>query len=244
VNPEWLDFVDARRRRSLLAILVELSRLQRKENLNFVLIGALPLLLSGYLRYTALWDIDLLFSNKDELEKFTKHPKSERLRIVDYDEAMMVSENIASFHSAWTFDKNWFNVDYILQDDLFEFFSTDLTSSKPFHQMVLWQEIQSEIVLYQAHPWDIIVTKIVSPRAIRDLSLRVDMSIDIRHIFATYELEKDNPLFWQHITSRAQFFCSLTVFKRRFLELLMAAHELGYEDLEISPTAAQELKES
>ena len=244
MKPEWLDFVDARRRKSLLAILVELSRLQRKEDVNFVLIGALPLLLCGYLRYTALWDIDLLFSNKDELGEFTTRPKSKRLRIVDYDDVMMVSENIASFHSAWTFDKNWFNVDYILQDDLFEFFTTDLTKSNPFHQMVLWQEIQFEIVLYQAHPWDIIVTKIISPRAIRDLSLRVDMSIDIRHIFATYESEKDNPLFWQHIMSRAQFFCPLPVFKHRFLELLMAAHELGYEDLEISSNALQELKES
>jgi len=242
VKPTWLTFVDERRRFSLLNILAALSGLQDKQEPDFILIGALPLLISDYLHYTALWDIDLLFRSERDLMEFVKKPKTEGLRVINYDDELVINENIASFHSAWTFDKNWFNVDYILQNDLFQFFAAERTHSAPFHQVVDWQDINLEILLFQAHPWDIIVSKIVSPRAVRDIALRVDMSIDIRHIFATYQVEKDNVDFWQHITSRAQFFCGVPAFKRRFLELLETAPELGYQDIEISPTATQALK--
>ncbi len=242
MKPGWLTFVDGKRRYSLLRILSELSRLQDKENLNFILIGALPLLLSDYLHYTALWDIDLLFRNESEMNKFTQASKTQQLRIVDYDDALTSNENIASFHSAWTFDKQWFNVDYILKTDLFEFLNDDLTSSPPFHDQAHWQDTDHMISLYQAHPWDIIVSKVVSPRTARDISLRVNMSIDIRHIFAVYRAERDNELFWHHIISRARFFCHQSVFADKFLELLRAAPELGYEGVTISPTAAEALQ--
>lgn len=242
VKTIWLDFVDTRRRSSLLGILAELSRLQHKKNVDFVVIGALPLLIHGYLKYTALWDIDLLFRDEEEMKRFTIKPKSKMLKIVDYDDALMVSENIASFHSAWTFDKNWFNVDYILRNELFEFFTNDITNSVPCHEIMQWNQIHYEISLYLAHPWDITVGKIISPRTERDISLCVDTSIDIRHIFAVYRSEKDNNAFWQHTTSRSQFFCPKPVFKGKFLELLTKAHELGYDDIEISSAAIQALK--
>jgi hypothetical protein len=241
VKPNWLDFVDVRSRFSLLEILVELSRLRRKKNVDFVVIGALPLLINGYLQYTALWDIDLLFRDEEEMKEFTNRPKSKMLRIVDYDDALMVSENIASFHSAWTFDKNWFNVDYILQNELFEFYANDITHSAPFNSIMKWKGTAYEISLYMAHPWDIIVDKIISPRTERDISLRVDTSIDIRHIFAIYRFEKDNNAFWRHVTTRARFFCPMPVFKKKFLDLIRKAHELGYEDIKISSTTAQAL---
>jgi hypothetical protein len=226
----------------LLEILVELSRLQRKKNVDFVVIGALPLLINGYLQYTALWDIDLLFRDEEEMKEFTSRPKSKMLRIVDYDDALMVSENIASFHSAWTFDKNWFNVDYILRKELFGFYANDITNSTPFHSLMKWKGADYEISLYLAHPWDIIVNKVISPRTERDISLCVDMSIDVRHIFAVYRFENDNNAFWQHVTTRARFFCPTSVFKGKFLELLRKARELGYEDIKISSTAVHALE--
>lgn len=242
MKANWLDFVDARRRSNLLEILVELSRLQRKKNVDFVVIGALPLLIHGYLQYTALWDIDLLFRNEEEMKQFASRSKSKMLRIVDYDAALMVSENITSFHSAWTFDKNWFNVDYILQTKLFEFYANDITCSAPFNCIMEWNGTDHEISLYMAHPWDIFVNKIISPRTERDVSLRVDMSIDIRHIFAVYRLEKNNNTFWQHATARAQFFCPTPVFKKKSLDLLMKAHELGYDDIKVSSAARRALE--
>ena len=239
---DWLDFVDVRRRSSLLSILAELSRLQRKQNVDFIIIGALPLLINGYLQYTALWDIDLLFRGEGEMKEFIGKPKSTMLKIVDYDDTLMRSANIASLHSAWTFDKHWFNVDYILRKDLFDFYTCNLINAVQFNTRMKWNETDYEISLYLAHPWDIIVDKIVSPRTERDIALGIDTSIDIRHVFALYRLEKNNEAFWQHTMSRAQFFGPVSAFKKKFLEILKKAHELGYEDIDVSPTVLQALR--
>jgi hypothetical protein len=241
VNPKWLDFVDERRRFSLLQILDEISRLQKKQHPDFIIIGALPLLLYDYLQYTALWDVDLLFRSEERLKEFVNSSKSKNLKIVDYDDELMVSAHITSFHSAWAFAKTWFNVDYILCDDLFRFYTEDITNLMSYEQLMKLHETDFKISLYLAHPWDIIVSKIVSPRTERDISLGVDTSIDIRHIYAVYNKEKNNLDFWQRIISRAQFLCGEQVFKVRFLELLRAAPVLGYDDLGISPVGQQTL---
>lgn len=244
MNPEWLDFVDERRRLSLLQILAEVSRLQEKKNPDFIIIGALPLLMHDYLQYTALWDVDLLFRTETELNEFANSSKSEKLRIVNYDDELMVSAHITSFHSAWAFGKTWFNVDYILCDDLFKFYTEDITYLTLYERIMRLNEIDFEISLYLTHPWDIIVSKIVSPRTERDITLGVDTSIDLRHIFAVYTKEKHNPDFWQHALSRARSFCEERVFKAKFLALLRAAPALGYNELAISPLAQQTLGDS
>jgi protein associated with RNAse G/E len=153
----------------------------------------------------------------------------------------MVSEHITSFHSAWAFGKTWFNVDYILRDDLFKFYTADITHLMPYERTMKIGEIDFEISLYLAHPWDIIVSKVVSPRTVRDISLGVDTSIDVRHIFTVYKKEKNNLDFWRRAISRAQFFCDKRTFKAKFLELLTAAPALGYDELDISPIAQQML---
>lgn len=244
MNPKWLDFVDERRRLSLLQILAEVSRFQKKRHPDFIIIGALPLLMHDYLQYTALWDVDLLFRAEPHLKQFADTPKSENLRIVDYDDELMVSAHITSFHSGWAFRKIWFNVDYILSDDLFRFYTADIGYLMSYDQQVRLAESDFSISLWLAHPWDIIASKIVSPRTQRDISLGVDTSIDVRHIFAVYKKEQNNLDFWQRIISRAQFFCTDRVFKARFLELLRAAPDLGYCDVDISRLAQQTLETS
>ena len=234
-----MTFVEQRVRQTLLLILVELSRIQSKKTPEFLVIGALPLLIHGYLRYTALWDIDLLFRSKTEMHEFTRKQKSKKIRIVDYDDDLMVSESLSSYHTAWTSDNNWLNVDYILRRDLFEFYSHIVARSNPFSQKIPLAGRDYCISLYLAQPWDIIASKIVSPRTARDITLGVDTSIDIRHIFAVYNVEKNNTQFWQHIISRGSWFCPEDVFRKKFLELLRAAHQLGYTDLEVSPVALE-----
>ena len=225
----------------MLDILVELSCIQDKTMPEFLVIGALPLLMHGYLQYTALWDIDLLFRSETDMQTFTKKHKSPMIRIVDYDDDLMVSESLTSYHTAWTSNNKWINVDYILRRDLFEFYAHSVASSTPFSQRIDWQESPYDISLFLANPWDIITNKIVSPRTARDISLRVDTSIDIRHIFAVYSTEKNNTQFWKYIISRGSWFGPKEIFKKKFLEILRAAHDLGYEDLGISPVAMEML---
>jgi len=228
----------------MLDILAELSCIQNKKMPEFLVIGALPLLMHGYLRYTALWDIDLLFRSGIEMQKFTKKSKSPMIRIVDYDDDLMVSESLTSYHTAWTSNNNWINVDYILRRELFEFYAHGAASSTPFNQRIDWQGSPYDISLCLAKPWDIITNKVVSPRTARDISLRVDTSIDIRHVFAVYNVEKNNADFWNYVVSRGSWFYTEVIFKSKFLTLLKAASDLGYDDLEISPVAMEMLSAS
>jgi len=241
VQPTWLNYVDEKRRRNLVAILQELSKLQNKDNLNFIVIGALPLLINNYCHYIVYWDIDLLFRDIGRLKEFIKMPKSYDLKIVHYDDDLMVTENIASFHTAWSFDKHWFNVDYILRGAIFRFFTNNIVKLKLFTQSIKYESINFEISLYLAHPWDIFLEKVVSPRTKKEIELKVDMSVDIRHIFLIYQKEKDNIKFWQYVLKKAQEINEEKGFKERILKLLELKAELGYGDIEPSPLSIKML---
>lgn len=240
--PDWLKFVDEKRQKNLVNILKELSSLQDKRDLNFIIIGALPLLISSYLKYIVYWDIDLLFKDKNKLKKFINNPKSVSLRIVNYDEDLMINENITSLHTAWTFTNNWFNVDYILRKGIFEFYTENIQKVKPYIETIKFNGEDFSLSLYLAHPWDIIVEKILSPRTEKDIELKVDMSIDIKHIFSVYNQESANPDFWDYILAKAKRFQKENELKRKFLKLLKIAKELGYDNIAISPLASQMLQ--
>lgn len=240
--PSWLDYVNEKRHKNLVNILQELSKLQSQANLNFIIIGALPLLIRDYLHYLVYWDVDLLFRDEETLREFIKMPKTRSLRIVNYDDNLMVNKNITSFHTAWSFNQTWFNVDYILKKAIFEFYTENISKLEPYIQKI---KLNSEIYyihLYIAHPWDVITEKVLSPRTEKDLSLKIDMSVDIRHIFAVYRKEKDNIQFWNHILKRADFLQKRKKFTENFLSLLSHANELGYSDLEITPLSMEILK--
>lgn len=241
--PDWLNYVDRKRRLNLVQILQCLSQLQDKENLNFIIIGALPLLMSGYLAYTVYWDIDLLFRDNNGMEKFMKKPKAKMLRIVEYDEVLTVSKNITSFHTAWAFNRIWFNVDYIVRPGFFDFYTHDIDQLMSYKESITLGDTSFEICLYMAHPWDIIVEKVISPRTTRDVELLVDTSVDLRHIFAVYTNEKTNMQFWDYIFEKTKLLCSERDFKAKFLKIISSATELGYGDLEISADSIKLLQE-
>jgi hypothetical protein len=100
-----------------------------------------------------------------------------------------------------------------------------------------------QIDLYIAHTWDIIVEKIFSPRTERDIQLKIDASVDIRHIFVVYDREKDNTEFWVSVLKKAKLLGGKKEFKAKLLNILLSAEELGYRDLEITPDSIKILKD-
>lgn len=242
MHPAWLNFIDEKRRDNLLRILEELSGLQDKNHLNFIIVGALPLLFAGYLKYKRYWDIDILFKDHMHLTEFIEKPKSNNLRIVDYDEALMVSKNISSFHTAWTFGHVWFNVDYILRQGFFEYHTHSIAQLKRFKDTINFNGGSHEIDLYIAHTWGIIVEKIFSPRLARDMESKIDTSVDLTHIIKVYNQEKDNMDFWKYTFEKAQLLQSKEAFKKAFLKILDALDELGYGDIQVSAKSLEILR--
>uniref|UniRef100_A0A7V3RGN7 Nucleotidyl transferase AbiEii/AbiGii toxin family protein n=1 Tax=candidate division WOR-3 bacterium TaxID=2052148 RepID=A0A7V3RGN7_UNCW3 len=229
--PEWLNFVDEKRRVNFVKVLSEISRLQDKKDLNFIIIGAVSLLMQGYLKYIAYWDIDLLFKNAQRLKEFINHPKSQNLRIINYDDELMISEKITSFHTAWSFTKTWFNVDYILREGIFEFYTENLSNLKPYTTIIELKEGKFPIELYLAHPWDLFVEKVLSPRVTKDIELKVDMSIDIRHIYIIYNREVEDQSFWDYVVKKIKGINKEEEFKTKLLTILNLSEELGYEKI-------------
>jgi hypothetical protein len=230
---DWLVYVNEPRRRNLLHILHELSNLQNPEQLNFIIIGALPLLMRGYLRYAALWDIDLLFKDEKTLRAFTALPKSPMLTIVNYDDQLMSDEGIASLHTAWSFNKTWFNVDYLVRDGIFRFYTDAPHKPHLYSETIRLGAETFDVDLITAHPWDIVIDKLVSPRTEKAFDLRIDMSVDIRHLITIYRQEKNNPQFWSYIIQRAHSMQGGSRVPGNFLRLFSLAHELGYTDLDV-----------
>ncbi|KPJ72363.1 hypothetical protein AMJ52_06560 [candidate division TA06 bacterium DG_78] len=241
--PEWLNYVNEKTQLSLVSILHELSHLQDKRDLNFIIIGAFPLLIRGYLKYKVCWDVDLLFKNGERLKQFMESLKTSVARIVNYDDDLMISENITSFHAAWTFDHTWFNVDYILRKNYFEYYTRNKTDIIPYEQSVTLNDRTYCIHLFVAHPWDIIVEKIVSPRTKKELNLKIDMSVDIRHIFSVYGKEKDNLQFWDYCLEKSRYLQAEKEFRENFMNLLKFAKDLGYDNVVMSPLSIKMLKQ-
>lgn len=242
MNPEWLNYIDEKRRVNLVQILGELSKLQTRADLDFIIIGALSLLLNKYLKYKVYWDIDMLFRDKRHLETFIRKPKSKNLRIVNLDDNLMISKNISSYHTMWAFDHIWFNVDYILRQGFFEFYVHSIAQQKPYNEVIHLEDNTYIIDLCIAHPWDIFVEKVFSPRTVRDIDLKIDTSVDLRHIVAIYAQEKDNYDFWMHVLKKAQLLQGKDAFKKNLLNILNNLTELGYGEIEISEKSRKILR--
>lgn len=235
---EWIKYVDSKRQISFLRTLETLSSLQDSDTKNFIVIGALPLLIAGYLKYIVFWDFDLLFRDKASLLGFNDLKKPEDLRIVEYDDQLMIGAHITSFHTAWTFGTKWINVDYILKANIYDFYTQTIHHHGPLHQALAYDGRAYNICLFTAHPWDIIVEKILSPRTARDLELGVDTSIDIRHIMAVFKKEGANQQFWDHILTRAPRIGDINTFRSTFWRIISLSPQLGYTDIMIPDIAA------
>lgn len=153
---DWLNYIAEKRRANFVRALFELSRLQGKKDLNFTIIGALTLLIQGYLKYTAYYDIDLLFKDINRLRKFIARPKPNNLQIVNYDEELIISEKITSFHTAWSFAKSWFNVDYFIKPGIFKCYVEDSSVLRPYTTLVELKEGKFPIELCIAIAYDIL----------------------------------------------------------------------------------------
>lgn len=229
----WYFWVDEKRRHNLFKILEELSEVQSRLNPQFILIGALALLIRGVLHYMVQWDIDLLFPNEEILSDFIAMEKSRGLRIVHYDEHLMRGKGIASLHTAWSFDRTWFNVDYILKPDIFVFYRSTLLDEGPYEEYVNYEGLSYRFGFFVAHPWDVFIEKVLSPRFQRELRSRDSMSVDIRHAVTMLQREKANEKFWQTVCAKIVQLRKTSVFKDNLFRLLSSLPELGYASVEV-----------
>lgn len=239
----WYYWVDEKRRHNLFKILVELSHLQQQTPPQFILIGALALLIHGKLHYMVQWDIDLLFRDEKSLSDFIDREKSKSLRIVHYDDGLMRSAHIASLHTAWSFDRTWFNVDYILKSETFKPYSSTIVGEGPHEERLVYESKEYRFSIFMAHPWDILIEKILSPRLARELDNRDSMSVDIRHAVMILKQESANADFWNALRRRTDEREKRETVKKTLLVLLSHLPELGYADVNLGEAVEKRIRD-
>jgi len=229
----WYLFVHAKYRLNMLLVLEELSRLRLLQD-TFVLVGGLSLLMRGRLQHRVLWDIDLLFKDKFSIYKFMALPKSPVLDVVSMEEEFCDSETIISFHTAWGFNARWINVDYFSRAKWYFFHKTTVDREGDFEEKVSYEGREIHIELPVAHPWDMFIEKVLSPRLEADLLSSNDLSYDVRHVFILFEQEKENPKFWKYIRKKAEGFSCLPELKERLFLIFDQRKRLGYGHIQMA----------
>ncbi len=231
-HEHWLSYIDGKRRKNLVLILQELSRLLNTDNPQFVIIGAMSLLMQGAIRgYKVLWDVDLLFKNANAILDFIAGKKTENLRIVQMENEIVQNKNIGSIHTLWSFDKTWFNVDYIIKGGLFDFYNPLKRKNHPFHtEMVQFENRDYRIELLLADFTDIFIEKMVFPRMQKQLDQKDDLGVDIRHCLYMLHNFGKKDWFWEKIKATSMDTNNRDMLKQNLIRLIEIKDELGYSD--------------
>jgi hypothetical protein len=241
-HTHWLTCIDQKRRKNLLLILQEISSLVNKEEPDFVIIGAMALLMQGFIGgYKVLWDVDLLFRDAACIEAFRKTKKSPEARIVELDEEIVKNKNIGSLHSVWSFNKTWFNVDYIIKGDLYHFYNPKERWKKPYQETVAYENEIYSIELHLAHPLDIFTEKMLSPRMEKELQTSDDLGVDIRHCFYMLQEFGHQEWFWKGIKKGARKIGKEAQLQKHLTMLVNMKNQLGYGDVELPDTLAEKI---
>ncbi len=242
-NMHWLTCIDKKRRKNLLLILQELSSLVNKEEPDFVIIGAMALLMQGFIGgYKVLWDVDLLFKDAACLEAFRKTKKSPDVRIVELDEEIVKNKNIGSLHAVWSFNKTWFNVDYIIKGDLYQFYNPKEKWKQPYREKVEYEDGIYAIELHLAHPLDIFTEKMLSPRMEKELENSDDLGVDIRHCFYMLQEFGHQEWFWKGIRKGACKLGKEAQLQKHLTMLVTMKEQLGYGDVELPDTLRESIR--
>ncbi|MFQ5870469.1 MAG: hypothetical protein ACE5JC_11255 [Candidatus Zixiibacteriota bacterium] len=235
----WYEHVIPRERHNLLNILVELSHLFEQKGESFIIIGAFSLLIRGVLTYTVLWDLDLLFKDRESMDKFIEAPKSPEVEIEHLDEELMVGKTISSLHTAWRFTGNWFNVDYILLPGDFDFYRSNPEEEITLKSKVTFEGKSYRLSLPVATPWDVIVKKLLSPRLERELESRDSLSMDVRHVFHLLLKFGEEPTFWRMVVEKANYLGQFQKVKTNLLRLLSSKEEVGYGEFNLGENLSE-----
>lgn len=232
----WYNYIDRKRRPNFLAILEELSRWQAaptgtKHDPDFLLVGAVSLLMQGYLRYLAWWDIDLLFRDQDALQRFAQNVAAPGLRIVRMDDEIISTEDITCLHTVWSFGRTWANVDYIYRPQRFQFFYETVRGRVPFSQTIEAGERAHQINLWLGDPWDIFVDKLTLRRTVEQLHRKDIFGIDLRHIVIILQRDHANQNFWKHIVTKSETLQRKDLLRDVLLRLIEIGPELGYQEV-------------
>lgn len=227
----WYEYIDRKRRHNFLAILEELSWRQDKQTPQFIVIGALALLMQNYLHYVAWWDVDLLFRDHESLQSFANSVAAPGLQITHLDDDIILAADLECLHTMWSFNRTWANVDYIYRPQRFEFFHDTLRSQEPFSRTVQLGGREYHINLVLGHPWDIFVDKLTLRRTVDQLQQGDSFGIDLRHLVIILRRDQANEQFWKHIVAKSEALGKKGLLKDVLLRLIEIAPELGYTDV-------------
>jgi hypothetical protein len=228
ISPSWCSLIDAERRRDFLAILASLSDSWKGMERPFLIVGALSLVLRERLHFMAMWDIDLLFASEEEILAFIVRDPPPGVRVVHYDDELMRGAQITSFHSAWTTFGKWVNVDCMWRPTFYEFHHRTFLRDGPFVQEVDLEGEAYRLRFPLAHPWDVFIEKVTSPRFEAVVERGDGLHPDVRHVFSLLHSDGERDGFWSYVEEKASSFGLLDSVRKGLQRLRVQQELLGY----------------
>jgi len=232
---KWYRFVSKNRRQALLEILAEISRLYQVYRCKFILVGACSLLIRGCLKYKAWWDVDLLFRSPEDISHFQHLPVTEQLQVFPVDHQLQDYGDVSSWQNMWGSQNVWYRVDLIHRPRYYLFHLSAPSGDIFYHDTIYYQGKIYHINLPVAHPWNMFVDKLLSPRLAFELETGGAYSIDIRHLFILYSLYRREDYFWDYVVGNSSKLGALDEFKKNLKILFQKKDEFGYQDIKINP---------
>jgi len=224
-NPDWLEQIPQHYRRGLVSALADVSRFVDSD---FIIIGALPLLILGIIDYQAVWDIDLLFENQGDVDSFTRKFKYDSMI---YDKPM-IGSSITTLRAAFKSCGVWFNIDLIVKDQVcYQIFSR---SAKIYSNLIEYNG-PFQMMLPLADPVSILADKLTSPRLIRDLKQGNSLSIDLRHIFYILNRFQDEEKFYPRLMDDGRSLSQVQLVTDNLAAIIKQKEGFGYCDFKPSP---------
>ncbi len=233
-SPEWFQFVAESRRKAMLEILQEISRLFRTQRIPFLLIGAASLLIRGCLNYKAWWDLDLLFRSPGDIQTFHRFPKRQLLQIFPLDEQLIDYGYLSSQQTMWGVYNIWYRVDYIYHSNFYQFHLQTPGDDLIYRDQIHWQGETYSLFLPVAHPWNIFIDKLLSSRLEYELQETDGYSIDIRHLFILLERYHRHPDFWRYLARKLALLPGKEKFKTNLKHLWQKKEPLGYQQFDLT----------
>jgi hypothetical protein len=127
----------------------------------------------------------------------------------------------------------WINVDYMHRPQVYDFHRGAFERNGPLVQEIRLDGEIYNIHMAVAHPWDILIEKLLSPRFEAEVERGDGMHPDIKQVFLLLRSEGGQEGFWSYMTEKGKMLASVERIEKNLAGVIERREVLGYGGFEL-----------